>query len=214
MIWSPGVFCVGLKNLKRFAFASLFFAFSADASHAGFLEDLFGDPDPSPHAAAPGYAPRGRDGAWQRGRSSRRDAGVRSELRFMPSAAARGKGGQDRRDMTGSSVVKDSKSSAGSKPIVAALCAPESTIAGASAVGLLAYDKTLRDGDIMITDTGVKVFRGHAACPHDSRNFVALSSMNMPKARRSVLLAIEDSMKRPPGYLLAAKYEKTKDEGR
>ena len=102
----------------------------------------------------------------------------------------------------------DDASSAGSKPVTASFCAPETTVAGASAPLLLSYDKTLRSGDIMVTATGLQVFRGHAACPHDKRDFVALSVASMPKNRRSMLLAIEDAMKRPDGYILTAKVDK------
>jgi hypothetical protein len=100
----------------------------------------------------------------------------------------------------------DSASKAGSKPIVAALCAPESTVGGASAPILLAYDKTLRNGDILASDSGAQIFRGHSACPREARDFIALSSANMPKRQRSVLLALDESMKHSSGYSVSVKF--------
>jgi hypothetical protein len=205
-----GYFCVSLKYLRMLAFASSVVAFSGATARAGFLEDIFGGPDPAPQAASPGRAERGGYAAARQDRSARRDMRVKSEVHFMSGSGARAKDSRDHheRSMAAAGQPDNGKASAGGRPVTAALCAPEATVAGASASALLAYDKTLRSGDIMVTDSGLKVFRGHAACPHDARDFLALSSTNMPKAKRSVLLAIEETMKRPSGYVLAAKYEK------
>lgn len=186
------------KYLKMTALALFAVAFSGSAASAGFFEDLFGGPDPVPQAAPTRPA--------KRQYPSRHEGRVKSELNFMPASAARARG----RDGHVTSVARndDSASSAGSKPVTAALCAPEATVAGAAAPALLAYDKTLRNGDIMVTEGGLQVFRGHAACPHDSRDFIDLSSAAMPRNKRSMLLAIEEAMKRPSGYLLTAKFDK------
>jgi hypothetical protein len=195
---SPSVkSCAPFKRLKLAVFACLAVAFSGSGASAGFLEDIFGDPDPAPRAAAPGRAPQ-----RNRGASSR----VKSELHFMPGSTARSRDHQGR----GSVVAKadDGSSSAGSRPVTAALCAPEATVSGASAPALLAYDKTLRNGDIMVTEAGLQIFRGHAACPHGARDFVALSSASMPRSQRSNLLALEEAMKRPRGYMLSAKFDR------
>lgn len=192
---------VPFKRLKMTVFACLAVAFSGSAANAGFFEDLFGDADPAPRAAA-GRATQRNHGPTQRVRTGSR-SDVKSELHFMPGPSVR----THVREGRVSTVAKadDSGVSAGSRPVTAALCAPEATVAEASAPALLAYDKTLRNGDIMVTETGLQVFRGHAACPHGARDFVALSSAGMPRAQRSTLLALEEAMKRPSGYMLAAK---------
>jgi hypothetical protein len=201
MAWSSARVRFALKPMKVLIFSALALSISGNAASAGFLDELFG-PDPAPQAMGPARAARGHYAAPTRERGSRQDYRVKSEVHFMPASA--------RKDHHSTTVAKtdDSASSAGSKPLTAALCAPEATVAGAPAASLLAYDKTLRNGDIMVTDNGVQIFRGHAACPHNSRDFVALSSASMPRGQRSMLLAIEDAMKRPSGYLVTAKVEK------
>jgi hypothetical protein len=189
------------KSLRTLLISAFALALSGTAASAGLLEDLFG-PDPAPQAAAPTRAVRRatpvREAAPRRA--------VRSEVQFMPASRDR----QERRDRHSTTVAKSDEgaSSAGSRPIAASLCAPQGSLAGASAVSLLAYDKTLRNGDILVTDSGVQIFRGHAACPHDTHDFIALSTANMPKGKRSMLLAIEDAMKRPSGFLVSARTEK------
>jgi hypothetical protein len=185
------------KNLRTLLISSFALSLSGSAASAGLLDDLFG-PDPAPQAAAPARAAR-RTATPARERASRRE--VKSEVHFMPVS-------RERRNSTSIAKTDDSASSAGSKPITAAFCAPQANVAGAAAVSLLAYDKTLRNGDILVTDSGVQIFRGHAACPHDTRDFIALSTASMPKGKRSMLLAIEDAMKRPSGFLMTARTEK------
>jgi hypothetical protein len=201
MAWSSGRVRFSLKPMKILVFSALSLSISDTAASAGFLDELFG-PDPAPQAWAPAHAAKRQYAAPSRDRASRQDYRVRSEVHFMPAGAHKD------RHVTTVAKADDSASSAGSKPLTAALCAPEATVAGAPAASLLAYDKTLRNGDIMVTDNGVQIFRGHAACPHNARDFVALSSASMPRGQRSMLLAIEDAMKRPSGYLVAAKVEK------
>ncbi len=183
-------------------------SFSTGAE-AGFFEDFFG-PDPAPQqAAAPAKA---------RGRSSGRKVStfaptrrVSSELQFMPSRRERNAEGRaerapdERRSGHQKVALVDTKQfSAGSKPVEAALCTPEGAEAPTSPTSQLLVDKTLRSGDVLVTDKGVQVFRGQKACPHNATSFVAISSAGMSKSRRSVLLAIEDAMNRPSGYMLAA----------
>lgn len=201
MTRSSRTLVAAFKHLKLISFVIIALGMSGTGASAGFLEDIFGAPDPVPLAASSGRGGRGHNAAE---RAPRREGRVRSELNFMPSSAAR------TRDRRATSVAKsdDSSSSAGSKPVIAAFCAPEATVAGAVAPALLSYDKTLRRGDIMVTETGLKVFRGHAACPHDARDFVALSSAAMSKNQRNALIAIEDALKRQDGYLLTAKFDK------
>lgn len=204
MTRSSVLFRAARQNVKIGALAFFTLAISGTTASAGFLEDIFGGPDPVPQAAGtnrPGKRHYPSAGAE---RAPRRESRVKSEVNFMPAQTAHAKV----RNNSSVSKTDDNSASAGSKPVVAALCAPEATIQGATAPALLAYDKTLRNGDIMVTEGGLQVFRGLAACPHDTRDFVALSSAVMPRNKRSMLLAIEDAMKRPSGYLLTAKFDK------
>jgi hypothetical protein len=181
----------------------LVFVYPVTIARADFLDDLFGGSDTVSHVSAPP-----RRGEAQRyptrpkERPSRHEVRVKSEVHFMPVARV-----HYRHDGQTTIAAKSDEgaSSAGSKPIVAALCAPEATVAGAPAASLLAYDKTLRSGDVMMTDSGFRVFRGHSACPHDAHDFVALSSVNMARGRRNMLLAIEDATHGANGYLVMTK---------
>jgi hypothetical protein len=192
------------KQMIALSFSVFVVAASSTGASAGFLDELFGGSDPAPQAAGPGRPAKRSYAAPAREKADR----VRSEVHFMPTSVARAKERPEHRKSTTVAKSEDTGSSVGSKPMTIALCAPEATVAGAPAATLLAYDKTLRNGDIMVTESGVQVFRGHSGCPHDARDFIALSSANMPKGKRSMLLAIEEAMKRPSGYLVTAKFEK------
>jgi hypothetical protein len=185
------------KFLTLAGVAVLALAFSSPA-RADFLDDIFGpEPAARPSAPALGYRSRENEGVQRRG------ARGKVEVRVTPSGG-RAKEHAGRAQASAGSKPDASSSAASSRPVVAALCAPEATVAGASASTLLNYDKTLRNGDILVTEAGVQVFRGHAACPHDARDFLALSSTSMSKSRRSVLLAIEEAARHPAGYVQTA----------
>jgi Protein of unknown function (DUF2865) len=55
----------------------------------------------------------------------------------------------------------------------------------------LSDDPTLRNGDSIMTPTGLVVFRGDAGGAHASSDFVALAEASMPREKREVLAAIE-----------------------
>lgn len=196
-----------MKDLKSLSLASAVVTASYSTANADFLDDLFGGSDQAPHAAVPGRAVKRQYDTTPRERAPRRVSRVKSEVQFMPVAQSKGRTDHRERELTTVAKADSRASSAGSKPVVLALCAPESTLAGASAPLLLAYDKTLRNGDILVTDSGVQVFRGHSACPHEARDFIALSSANMPKGKRSMLLALEESMKHSSGYSVSVKFD-------
>jgi hypothetical protein len=195
-----------MKDLKSLSLASAVVAASCSTANADFLDDLFGGSDQAPHAAVQGRAVKRHYDTTPRERAPRRESRVKSEVQFMPVARSKGRTDHQERELTTLAKTDDSASSAGSKPVVSALCAPESTVAGASAPILLAYDKTLRNGDILVTDSGGQVFRGPSACPHEARDFIALSSANMPKGKRSMLLALEESLKHASGYSVSVKF--------
>jgi hypothetical protein len=191
-----------LKDLRKLALAIVMVAASNSTANADFLDDLFGGSDPIPHAAATGRAMRRHYDPASRVRSPRREFRVKSEVHFMPVARH-----QRLREGRITTVAKseDGGSSTGSKPIAAALCASETTVSSTPATGLLAYDKTLRSGDIMMTDAGLRIFRGHSGCPHDARDYIALSSVKMTRGRRNMLLAIEDARHSSHGPMAATK---------
>jgi hypothetical protein len=199
---SPGT------RVSRAGLAFLVLAFASGPARADFLDDLFGGPEPAarPQASAPSH----RERAAAPERAHRRENTLRTEVRMMP-VVERAKPRAGRAQVAAQNPAPpkvDGSTAAGSKPVAVALCAPEETIAGAQPSSLLAYDKTLRNGDILVTDGGVQVFRGHTACPHSARDFIALSSAGLPRGKRNVLLAIEEATRRPGGYLLTANIEK------
>jgi hypothetical protein len=182
---------------------------STTRGQADFLDDLFGPSEPAPWSRAnTGPFARHSPGGGAR-TNHRQSVRVKSEVRFMPKLAhtqetygRSRRAEEERRDKKFTAEAVDTNQfAAGSKPLRASLCASKSEIASATASSLLLYDKTLRAGDILVTDKGVQMFRGQAGCPHDVRNFIALSTADVPKSRRNVLAAIELAMHRPAGYL-------------
>ena len=61
----------------------------------------------------------------------------------------------------------------------------------------LMRDATLRAGDVIMTDEGVRVFAGRSACPHTVRDFQTLAeaSRALPRGERMVLAALERATK-------------------
>jgi hypothetical protein len=57
-------------------------------------------------------------------------------------------------------------------------------------------DATLRHGDVIMTDEGVRVFAGREACPHTVADFRTLAEARaLPREERTVLVAIERATK-------------------
>jgi hypothetical protein len=65
----------------------------------------------------------------------------------------------------------------------------------------LLWDETLRPGDVVVTDEGVRVFEGSGICPHAISDFRTLSeTTDLSRRTRTVLAEIERAMKmREPG---------------
>lgn len=60
----------------------------------------------------------------------------------------------------------------------------------------LMRDPTLRYGDVVVTDEGVRVFEGGGACPHTISDFRTLAeTRDLNRGTRSVLAAIERDIK-------------------
>ncbi len=66
-------------------------------------------------------------------------------------------------------------------------------------------DPTLRAGDVIMTDEGVRVFAGRAACPHTVGDFRTLAEARaLPRAERITLAAMEQASKARPAATIAA----------
>ncbi len=62
----------------------------------------------------------------------------------------------------------------------------------------LLHDVTLRQGDTVMTDQGVRVFEGGGGCPHKNSEFLALAdARDVSRTKRGALLAIEKAVKTP-----------------
>ncbi|ARN79800.1 hypothetical protein [Methylocystis bryophila] len=60
----------------------------------------------------------------------------------------------------------------------------------------LMRDATLRYGDVVVTDEGVRVFEGRGACPHAISDFRTLAeTRDLSRGTRTVLAAIERDIK-------------------
>ena len=63
----------------------------------------------------------------------------------------------------------------------------------------LLSDSTLRSGDIVVTEAGIRVFRGDGTCPHKPTDFVALNSADLSRGKLRVLASLEVAMRAPHG---------------
>jgi hypothetical protein len=73
----------------------------------------------------------------------------------------------------------------------------------ADATEALLWDETLRPGDVVVTEEGVRVFEGSWICPHAISEFRTLSETpDLRRQRRMVLAEIDRAMKiRDPGRM-------------
>lgn len=135
-------------------------------AEAGFFEDLFGGAETL--SAAPRHAGRPR---------------MHHARRMAPPVklVSASEGGEPK----------------GGQPKVGQFCAlannPSKTIDSTQA---LMRDATLRYGDVVVTDEGVRVFEGSGACPHAISDFRTLSeTRDLSRGTRKVLAAIERDIK-------------------
>lgn len=90
----------------------------------------------------------------------------------------------------------DNRSATGSRPVRPAFCARSgATLKDVSKFRQLLQDKTLRFGDIVVTETGIRVFEGHATCPHAPRDFVTLADADLSRRKLGALSKLEDAIK-------------------
>ncbi|WP_442753584.1 hypothetical protein ACNHKD_11280 [Methylocystis sp. JAN1] len=142
------------------------------SAQAGFFEDLFGDGG-SETAAPPASAPQAR---------RRQPAG---------SVSFSVRSSKDRR-----SARKSDEGGDGEKPRKAVFCAAGlSERANPDSDEVRLHDGTLRAGDSLVTSNGILVFKGRAACPHTTSDFVGLAQSRLPAEKRNTLEKLEHTMR-------------------
>lgn len=164
--------------------ASVLSLHAPTVAQADFLDDLFGGGASEPTAPAV-RAPR----------PSRHVA--RPQASGGVSFSIRANDVRRTARKTNSPVAQDAanKESGGTKAQKTVFCAtgvPARENPASAEVRL--HDGTLRAGDSVVTTTGILVFRGRAACPHNAGDFVGLAQSKLPAAKRTALESLEHTM--------------------
>jgi hypothetical protein len=56
----------------------------------------------------------------------------------------------------------------------------------------MSIDPTLRNGDIIVTQDGLKVFRGNPVAPHAAEDFISIASAkSLPTIVRDQMMSLE-----------------------
>ncbi len=181
------VFGKRLVLLTLFATSLFGAALSPTVGKAGFFEELFGVEPSAPQL----YPPPAR-------LHSRRAARVRSRIAFAPAfrheSVRKSQIAYIPHETRSREDVGDT--AAGSRPVKPAFCTRRpDALNNASRFRQLLNDKTLRAGDIVVTDAGIRVFEGQEACPHTSKDFVALGAAELSRSKKGVLAQLELSMR-------------------
>lgn len=183
-----------LLLLTSFTGALLGAVLFAPAGRANFLDDLFGPED----YVAPS---RANPGARQSRPSARRQIGrIRSHIGYFPSyrheSRRKSQIAYIQRDDLRRNDADGDEPATGSRPVRPAFCARGAeALPDASRFRQLLNDKTLRFGDIVVTREGLRVFTGHATCPHFSKDFVALGAAGLSRRRLGALAKLENAIK-------------------
>jgi hypothetical protein len=187
----------GSRAIRALVLSILFAGASTDFASAGFLEEIFGGDQPEARPA-PAAASRARTGKRRVGRISF-DLRVNDAPKKSRSVA-KTHGAHSSLSATEAETAKAGANGAGSKMARPALCyADGKAEMAADRTDALFHDKTLRAGDSIVTSEGVRIFRGHAACPHMPGEFVALAAASgLSKTKRNALLALEQAMRTSP----------------
>jgi len=158
-------------------------------AEAGLLEDLFGGEE----APSASRVTAGRPPAPQRPRLGH----ARRPVERPASSVARTRAAS----ATPSPAPVQASASAGNvKPKPARFCAPfDKTAPIADSSQALTRDATLRYGDVIVTDEGVRVFEGSGACPHAISDFRTLAeTRDLSPGTRRALAQIELDLKTNP----------------
>jgi len=181
----------------------------APRAEAGFFEDLFGAlgatqaPAPAPGGASQrgahfrsswgGHDVHKKTRAFARGGRS-----LHAQPRFGSSIPTGIEGGrslhaQARRD--GDALLAKSEDGPRSQPQFCSLGNYGAKVSDPTEA--LLHDSTLRRGDVVIIDKGLRIFEGHEGCPHRADDFRSLAEVHgVPAEKRIALAAIERAMKR------------------
>ncbi|WP_139223458.1 hypothetical protein [Methylocapsa palsarum] len=154
------------------ALASFTLPISLNTANAGFFDFLFSSPQPAPSNYAP--QPRGLREAH-----SHRFFHLRSSRRFAEHHPTR----DDHRRATKQIVLRHPKwddKDACCRSREAARPAP-----------VLLDDESLREGDAVMTHSGIKVFTGDAGPHHKIDDFALVRDAGIPKRARKALLAMD-----------------------
>ncbi len=162
------------------------------AAQAGFLEDLFGGGEtPAASAMWPGRSPapqRPKLGharrPVERPLAQTRPAPIVAHVRPVYAAPVV------------AAPVQADAATGPVKPKPARFCDKSAPIANSTQA--LMRDATLRYGDVIVTDEGVRVFEGSGACPHAISNFRTLAETRiLSPGTRTALAQIEVGLKAP-----------------
>ena len=162
------------------------------AAQAGFLEDLFGGGEtPAASAMWPGRSPapqRPKLGharrSLERPLAQTKPAPIVTNVRHVYAAPV---------------VAAPAPANAATgpvKPKPAQFC--DKSVPIADSTQALMRDATLKYGDVIVTDEGVRVFEGSTACPHAVSNFRTLAETRiLSPGTRTALAQIEVGLKAP-----------------
>jgi hypothetical protein len=186
-----------IRSILFVAFAGplLGVVLSSTATKADFFNELFGFDQAPTQPRTYQYLPR-TNARRQIGRKRTNDAYLpayrHERLRKANIAPIPRKA--DQREET-----SRNETATGSRPVKPAICARENTVKKMSRLSQLLSDSTLRSGDIIVTEAGIRVFRGDGTCPHKHTDFVALTSADLPRGQLRVLASLEVAMRAPHG---------------
>jgi len=154
------------------------------SAQAGFLDDLFGAFTGGRRVEARHYY-----GAEWSGRAARRHA---TSLSYIP------RQWRPRRRAVVAHAGADNPASAGSGAGDGLCYAARPQGVDPGQADAILHDATLRAGDSVMTEQGLRVFEGGSACPHRADDFLALAeARDLSKSKRGALLAIEKAVKTP-----------------
>lgn len=161
--------------LAAFAGAVIGVLFPA-TSNADFFDELFGfDQRPA--------SPRNHQ-FLARANARRHTARTRSHVTYWPAYRHE----RPRK----AHVAYITEAATGSRPVEPAFCSsgigPKQM---SSRFRQLLRDSTLRSGDIVVTEAGLRVFQGRGGCPHKPDDFLAVASADLSKVKRRALTDLE-----------------------
>lgn len=186
-----------IRSILFVAFAGplLGVVLSSTATKADFFDELFGFDQAPTRAKTSQYLPRA---------SARRQIGrIRSHVAYLPAyrheTPRKSNVAHIPRKLDQREDTSRNETATGSRPVKPAICARENAIKKMSRLSQLLSDSTLRSGDIVVTEAGIRVFRGDGACPHKHTDFVALNSADLSRGKLRVLASLEVAMRAPHG---------------